>query len=158
MSRELFTTWADYQTAIDRVLALASKRICIYDEDLGLLRLETPERLAALKAPFASTGNNCLRIALRNVEPLRQRHPLLLRLLATHGHQCAMQQTADQLAHLRDSMIIVDDAHAVIRFDRDQPRGKLLVDEADEVMPYRRRFEDIWAEGGTPVAATTLGL
>jgi hypothetical protein len=69
-----------------------------------------------------------------------------------------MQQTADQLAHLRDSMILVDDAHAVIRFDRDQPRGKLLVDESDEVMPYRRRFEEIWAEGGTPVAATTLGL
>jgi hypothetical protein len=158
MSRELFTTWADYQTAIDRVLALATKRICIYDEDLGLLHLETPERLAALKAPFASAGSDCLRIALRNVAPLQQRHPLLLRLLATHGHKCAMQQTADQLAHLRDSMILVDDAHAVIRFDRDQPRGKLLVDESDEVMPYRRRFEEIWAEGGTPVAATTLGL
>jgi hypothetical protein len=158
MSRELFTTWADYQTAIDRVLALASKRISIYDEDLGQLHLETPERLTALKAPFASASGNCLRIALRNVTPLQQRHPQLLHLLATYGHKCAMQQTPDQLAHIRDSMILVDDAHAVIRFDRDHPRGKLLVDESDEVMPYRRRFEEIWAEGGTPVAATTLGL
>lgn len=158
MSRELFNTWTDYQAAVDRALALATNHICIYDEDLGLLRLETPERLGALRRPFAASGGDCLRIALRNVAPLQQRHPLLLGLLPTHGHKCAMQQTADQLAHLRDSMILVDDAHAVIRFDRDQPRGKLLVDEPDEVMPYRRRFEEIWAEGGTPVAATTLGL
>ena len=55
-------------------------------------------------------------------------------------------------------MILVDDVHALIRFDRDQPRCKLLVDESDEIMPYRRRFDEIWAEGGIPVSATTLGL
>jgi hypothetical protein len=158
MSRELFTSWADYQSAIDRLFALAAKRIWIYDEDLGMLHLETAERIEMLKRPLASTRQDCLRIALRNTAPLQQRQPLMQRLLATHSHNSAAQKTPEQLSHLRDSIILVDDVHALIRFDRDQPRSKLLIDEPEEVMPYRRRFEEIWAEGGTPVAATTLGL
>ncbi len=158
MSRELFTSWPDYQTAIDRILALARKRICIYDEDLGHLHLETPERIAMLKAALSTVRADCLRIALRDAMPLQQRHPILQELLTTYSHNSAVQQTPEHLAHLRDSMILVDDAHALIRFDRNQPRCKLLLDESDEVMPYRRRFDEIWAEGGTPVSPTTLGL
>ena len=159
MSRELFTTWSDYQSAIDRLLALAAGRIWIYDEDLGMLHLENPERIEMLKRPLAVAPHDCLRIAVRNSKSLQQqRQPLLQQLLTTHSHNAAVQQTPEQLGHLRDSMILVDGGHALIRFDRDQPRCKLLIDEPEEVMPYRRRFEEIWAEGGTPVSATTLGL
>ena len=158
MSRELFSSWTDYQSAIDRLLALAVKRIWIYDEDLGKLHLETAERIELLMHPLASSRQDCLRIALRDTAPLQQRQPMVKRLLALHSHNSAAQQTPEQLGHLRDSMILVDDAHALIRFDRDQPRCKLLIDEPEEVMPYRRRFEEIWAEGGIPVATTTLGL
>jgi len=158
MSRELITTWNDYQSAIDRILALASRQIWIYDEDLGMLHLETAERIAALTAPLASQQPDCLRIAVRNSEPLLQRQPLIQQLLTTYSHNSAAQQTPEHLAHLRDSMILVDDAHALIRIDRNQPRGKLLIDEPDEVIPYRRRFAEIWAEGGAPVSPTTLGL
>jgi hypothetical protein len=62
------------------------------------------------------------------------------------------------LAHLRDCMIIVDGKHALIRFDRDQARSKLLIDEADELRPYIARFDEIWSAGGEPVRATALGL
>lgn len=158
MSRELFTSWPDYQRAIDRILGLARQRICIYDEDLGRLHLESSERIAMLKAVLSTVRADCLRIALRNTMPLQQRHPILQELLTIYSHNSAVQQTPDQLAHLRDSMILVDDAHALIRFDRDQPRCKLLIEEADEVMPYRRRFDEIWTEGGTPYSTTTLGL
>ena len=158
MSRELITSWSDYQSAIDRILALAARQVWIYDEDLAMLRLETPERIDALTTHLVSQQADSLRIALRNSEPLQQRQPLIGRLLTVYSHNCAAQQTPDHLAHLRDSLILVDDAHALIRFDRNQPRGKLLIDEPDEVMHYRRRFSEIWAEGGTPVSPTTLGL
>ena len=158
MSRELITSWNDYQSAIDRILALACNQVWIYDEDLGMLRLETPERIEALTAPLASLHPDCLHIALRNTEPLQQRQPLIRRLLTVYSHNSAAQQTPEHLGHLRDSMILVDDAHALIRFDRNQPRGKLLIDEPDEVKPYRSRFTEIWAEGGAPVTPTTLGL
>ena len=89
---------------------------------------------------------------------LRQQHPQFQNLLSTYGHLAKAQETPPQLAHLRDSMILVDEKYALIRFERDLPRSKLLIDEPDEVRPYLSRFKEIWAEGGEPVSSTTLGL
>jgi len=158
MSRELFTSSVEYQAAVDRLLALATRRVWIYDEDLAMLHLETPAHIEMLRVPLAATRHDCLRIAVRNLAPLQQRQPLLQGLLRTHSHNSSVQQTPEHLSNLRDSIIVVDDAHALIRFDRDQWRSKLLIDEPDEVAPYRRRFEEIWAEGGSPYGATTIGL
>ena len=48
MTRELITTWADYQMALDRLLALATRQVMIYDEDLKQLSLDGA-RLAHLQ-------------------------------------------------------------------------------------------------------------
>lgn len=158
MARELITSWTAYQTALDRLLAIATKQICIYDEDLTTLKLEATPRLAHLKRLFSSARPDTLRIAVRNGAPLRHQNPLLQNLLTTYGHLAAAQETPPQLAHLRDSMIIVDDKHALIRFDRDMPRSKLLIDEADELRPYLTKFREIWAEGGERIISSTTGL
>lgn len=156
MSRELITTWSDYQAAMERLLALANREILIYDEDLHELRLESASRLAHVQRLLGA--GSTLRIALRNAAPLYQRHPQLLKLLGLYSHRAAAQQTPEQLNHLRDGMILVDGKHGLIRFDREQPRSKLLIDEAEALRPYAQRFAEIWSEGGDPVSATTLGL
>lgn len=158
MTRELITSWNDYQTAIDRLLALASHRLRIYDEDLAALALETPARQAELSRLLQAGQADTLQIAVRNAGPLRHNHPRLLTLATTFGHLTALQETPPSLAHLRDSMLIADERNALVRFERNLPRSKLLIDEPDEVRLYIHRFEDIWAEGGEPVGATTLGL
>jgi hypothetical protein len=158
MSRELLTSSAEYQCGVDRILALAKRQLWIYDEDLAALRLETPQRLECLQALLAAHPADCLAIALRTAEPLRRQNPRLCHLLATYSHNTAIWQTPDQLGHLRDALLIADETHALVRFDRDQARAKLLVDEPEEVLAYRQRFAAIRNEGGTPVAMTTLGL
>jgi hypothetical protein len=158
MARQLITSWADYQTALDRLLAIATEKISIYDEDLAMLKLESADRLAAIGRILQAGHGDTLRIAVRNATALRQQHPMLQKLLGTYGHLAQAQETPQQLAHLRDSMILVDDKHALIRFERDLPRSKLLIDEADELRPYLIRFREIWAEGGENVTNTTLGL
>jgi hypothetical protein len=55
-------------------------------------------------------------------------------------------------------MIIVDGKHGLIRFERDMPRSKLLIDEADELRPYLTRFEEIWTEGGVRITNSVTGL
>ena len=55
-------------------------------------------------------------------------------------------------------MILLDDQHGLIRFDRDQARSKVLINESDELRPYLLRFEEIWKEPGDVVSATSLGL
>ena len=158
MTRELITSWGDYRIALDRLLAIAGRKICIYDEDLGQLQLESPTRIEALKRFLGANPAGHLRIALRNAETFQTRQPLLMKLLATWGHVFQACQTPPNIAHLRDSLILVDDKFGLIRFERDLPRSKLLIDEADELRPYAARFEDIWNEGGDPVNTTTLGL
>ncbi|WP_295002923.1 hypothetical protein [uncultured Dechloromonas sp.] len=158
MARELITSWADYQTAIDRLLAIATKQIRIYDEDLTTLKLDSAPRLAHVKRLVSGARSNALSIAVRNGSPLRNQHPLLQSLLTTYGHVAAAQETPAQLAHLRDSMIIVDDKYGLIRFERDMPRSKLLIDESDELRPYLAKFNEIWAEGGERISNSTVGL
>ncbi len=158
MARELITSWTDYQTAIDRLLAIASQKIWIYDEDLVTLKLDAAPRLAHLKRLLSGAHADVLRIALRNGSPLRQQHPLLQNLLTTYDHMATAQETPAQLAHLRDSMIIVDDKYGLIRIERDMARSKLLIDEADELRPYLLKFREIWAEGGERITSSTVGL
>lgn len=158
MTRELITSWSDYQTAIDRLLALAVHRLRIYDEDLATLGLERPERHAQLARVLHQNQADALQIAVRNAGPLRQNHPRLLSLTTTYGHLIALQETPASIAHLRDSILLVDERNALVRFERDLPRAKLLIDEPEEVRQYIHRFQDIWAEGGEPVGASTLGL
>ena len=158
MSRELIESWSDYRLALNRLLALGGETVCIYDEDMSELHFEASDNQSALKRCLGNGHRNALRIAVRNGGPLRQRQPLLLGLLNTYAHVAQAFETPPQLGHLRDSMILVDERHALIRFERDLPRSKLLIDETDEVRPYCKRFEEIWNEGGEQISASTLGL
>lgn len=159
MTRELFTSWEDYQAAVDRLLSSAQHELRIYDHNLSSLRLESPERLEQLKR--LCQGNHhgvAIRIGVRSGQAIRQKHPRLLQFLATFGHRVAAQETPAQLAHLRDSMLIADDHSALIRFDQDHARSKLLLAETDEILGYANRFEEIWREGGEVISGTTIGL
>ena len=142
MARELITSWEGYQTAIDRLLFMACQKICIYDEDLGQLKLESSLRLPQIKQMLRAGHKESLQIIVRNAERLHNQSPLLIKLLTDFSHLATAQQSPPNMAHLRDSMLIIDDKHALIRFERDLPRSKLLVDEIDELKPYLNRFSD----------------
>lgn len=158
MARELITSWADYLTALDRLLAIATRKICVYDEDLMALKLESPTRLSALTRLLRSAQEDTLQIALRNAQPVIIKCPQVLRLIGSYSHLAHIQETPSQLSHLRDSMVLVDNKHALIRFEKDLPRSKLLIDEADELRAYLTRFNEIWREGGETVSGNSLGL
>lgn len=158
MSRELITDWSTYQTATERLFGLNHKKLLIYDEDLLSLRLHESTRMDWLKTFLQSAQPNSLRIALRNAEPLRRHHSQLLRLFALYAHIVTVQETGEQLGALRDAMVLADEKHGLIRFERDQARSKLLIDEPEALRPYLLRFEEIWASPGHIVGATNLGL
>ena len=158
MARELITSWGDYQAAIDRLLAIAGQKICIYDEDLSYFKLESTLRLAQIRRILHSGHKECLQIILRNADMLRNRSPVLYKLLSDFNCLASAQQSPPELAHLRDCMLIVDDKHALIRFERDLPRSKLLLDEAGELKPYLNRFSELFLAGGERIGMPPLGL
>lgn len=55
--------------------------------------------------------------------------------MTTFNHRMAVQQSGDSLASLRDAMVLADGCHGLIRFDRENPRSKLLIAETEELAP-----------------------
>ena len=157
MTRELITTWGDYKTALSTLLPLAEQRLLIYDQDLEQLQLDNVEHHQQLRR-LLGNGQATLEITVRASQLLRTQHPRLLQLASIYNHRVSLQESTPNLAHLRDSLIVVDARHALIRFDWEQPRAKLLLDEPAEVRQYQQRFKDIAAEGGENISPTTLGL
>lgn len=157
MSSTLLTTYADHDRAMARLLTLATRRIEIFDRDLTHFKLDKPERQAELKRLLAAPDHQ-LRIVVQDAPNTIARHPLLMRLLETHGHHFELIEASDKLRELTDSIVIADGAHALIRFHRDQPRGKLIENEEDAVKPYERRYQAIVDEGGNPISPRIAGL
>lgn len=157
-TENLLTSWAEYSTAADELLPLARHSIAIFDHDLSSLRLETPGHHATLLHFLRSTPGAILRIAVQNVDPTRRNSPRLMELLRLFAHSFQLVETPPHLANLADSLLLIDDDKALIRFHRDHARSKNILGDAEACQPYRKRFEDIWNEGGTPVSATTIGL
>lgn len=154
----LITSWTDYATAGQQLISSSTRSLVIFDRDLLSLRLETPVQIAAMTRFLRASPSSTLRIALHTAEPLRQQHPRLLELLRLFAHKFHVIEISGHLANLKDSIIVADDTSSLIRFHHDHARSKLITDDAEASRPYARRFEEIWAEGGTPVSATTTGL
>ncbi|MDR3324097.1 MAG: hypothetical protein LBS89_07835 [Zoogloeaceae bacterium] len=162
MTTEIYNTWGEFHAAFDRILAQARQRVCIFDGDLAQLGLGHPARIAELQRlltnpPLAATAPT-LRIALKQTDHLHREHPRLVALLKHYGHLLAVQQVSDSLRSLRDTLVIADDAHTLVRFDLEHPRSKIIVEDVEETQPYLQRFEEIWADGGALFSPTILGL
>lgn len=158
MARELIESWTDYLTAVDRLLPLVTRQLCIYDDDLTRQGLENSAHQEHLSQLLVHAKEPPLRIALREGTHFQTQNPRLLRLLSPWMHRVEVRQTPPDLAHLRDGMIIIDARHALIRLEKNLPRSVLLIDDTLGVMPYLERFEEIWQASRKNLLQTPLGL
>ena len=158
MNPELITQWAEHDSAVQKILLLATRSIRLFDADLAKLRLESRENILFLRRFLTAAPHNTLQIVLRDAEPFRRNSPRLFKLLADFPHALQVWECPPHLAHLTDAMFLADDRHALVRIHQDHARSRVIIDNADACRPYLTRFDDILREGGTPVGATTLGL
>jgi hypothetical protein len=158
MNPEMIIHWSEYGSAVRKTLFLATRSIRIFDPDLARLNLETRENALFLRRFLASAPHVRLQIVLRNAEPFRRGSPRLFELLRDFPHLMQVWECAPQLLKLTDAMLLSDDQHAVIRIHQDHARSRVIVDDTDACRRYHMRFDEILAEGGTPISATTLGL
>ena len=158
MNPELITQWAEHDSAVQKILLLATRSIRLFDADLAKLRLESRENILFLRRFLTAAPHNTLQIVLRDAEPFRRNSPRLFKLLADFPHAVQVWECAPQLAQLTDAIFLSDDSHALIRIHQDHARSRVIIDNADACRRYLTRFDEILREGGTPVSATTLGL
>lgn len=156
-SREPLASVVEIERAIDRVLALAGRRIAIFDRSLDS-RWDRGERIEVLRRFCLASPRNSLRIALHDPESLVRRTPRLRGMLETFGHVIAIHRTRDDAAMADDPLVLVDDHHFVHRFHVDQPRAVLVLDDPAATRPLMERFEQIWGASDPGLSGTTLGL
>ncbi len=159
MTSKLITTWSAYDNAVQELLDLSPGRLSIFDQDLSPLRLEVAGRLVALRTLLSAADyRKQLTIVVQQADFVRRYSPQLMNLLAIHSPTLKIIHSPPHLLNLQDSLLIADDRHALIRFQQDQARARLIIDDPLECAPHMQRFAEILGEGGDPLSPTTLGL
>ncbi len=158
MTRELITSWHEHDLAVERLFSIAQEKILIYGNQLTQLRLDSEANHAAIKRILKEGQADCLQVILCNSLNWQYTQPRLAALCLSYSHLISFREAPTDLAHLTDSMLLIDNTHALIRFDEHFPRSKLLINEAEEVRPYVLRFAQKHAASSELASQTTLGL
>jgi hypothetical protein len=158
MATEIHNTWGEFRAAFDQILALARHSLCVFDGDLAQLGLDQAARMAELQRLLTDNPAATVRIALKQTDHLHRNYPRLVQLLKYQGHVAQVRQIPVSLRHLRDTLVIADQQHLLVRFDLEHPRFKQVLDDSIETAPYLKRFEEIWTESAHAFSPTPLGL
>lgn len=139
-----FATESDYRAALLNVIGTAQSTIRILDHDLQRMWLHTRESSEILTAFLSGNQERKMDIAVHDFSYMQKNAPRLLHLCERYPHAFRISLVPKTLQHLADSHLLADMRHGVRRFHRDFPRGSLLIDATEEVMPWWRRFDEIW--------------
>jgi hypothetical protein len=144
--------------AIDELIALARRRIRVFDNDLSQMGWDRTARMARLGAFLREAGGRTLDIIVHDTGYLQRSCPGLLGLLRTYSHAVTIYRTGDEAKRATDPLVIVDDLHHLHRFHYEQPRATMGVNQPEQTRPLALRYDEIWATGEPGANATVLGL
>lgn len=154
----LLTSEAEHRQAFDTILGRAEREILIFDRDLAALRLDEKARLEGL-ANFLQTDRlRRIRMVLHDPMPMERGAPRLRQLISRFSHAMDVRQSPDNLRQLADSHVLADESHGVRRFNVNQPRGALVLDDPAYVYPWWQRFEELWGLSHPCLRINTTGL
>jgi transposase InsO family protein len=153
-----FKTEAEYQAAVDRLLAQEGRELRIFDPDLAGLRLARRERVEALERFLRARRTRRLYVAAHDLEPLVRQCARMMNLLARYSHAIEVRRTFEEIRSIQDSFLVMDSAHYVRRPVARFYRGALGLHDEAEALAMRARFAEIWVASGPGVSGTTTGL
>jgi len=154
----LFDTEADFQQAVDRLLAAPGREMRIFDPDLSALRLNTAQRVEQFRRFLAASRTRRLYIAVHDPDHLTKYCPRMMALLSRFAHAIQVNCTHEEIRNLQDSFLVLDQAHYLRRPVALQFRGALGLHDDAEALTMRARFTEIWSASFPGVSASTLGL
>ncbi len=149
---------AEQIVAIDELIALAQRRIRVFDQDLsqtGWNRAARVDRLAAFLRGIRGRG---LDIIVHDTGYLETACPRMLNLLRTYSNVMTIYRTGVEARLATDPLLIVDDRHYLHRFHFGQARATMGIEQPEQTRPLANRYDEIWATGEPGINATVLGL
>jgi hypothetical protein len=155
---ERFETQADFQAAVDRLLAQPGRELRIFDPDLAALRVNDPARIEGLERFLLASRTRRLHVVVHSPEHLTRQCPRMMSLLARFSHAIQVNRTHDEIRELQDAFLVLDSMHYVRRPVAQFFRGALGLADETEGLAMRSRFQEIWSASYPAVSATTIGL
>lgn len=153
-----FDTEAAFRQAIDTITVAAHREIRIFDRDLTCVAIERKSVAEALEQYLSGDRNRRLRIVIHDQEFCARYCPRISSLVRRFSQSIEIRQSPEELRHLQESYILADVAHAAIRFSFGQPRGKIILDDSESLLPWWKRFDDLWLLSTPCLSPTRLGL
>ena len=153
-----FDTEAQFQQALDRLLAAQGRELRIFDPDLAGLRFNTPQRVEQLRRFLAASRTRRLYVAVHDPVHLTRYCPRMMVLLASYAHAIQVNCTHEEIRSIQDSFLVLDQNHYVRRPLAQLYRGALGLNDETEAFTMRTRFTEIWTASFPGVSSTTLGL
>jgi hypothetical protein len=155
---ERFENPADFQAAVDRLLAQPGRELRIFDPDLAALRINDPARIEGLERFLLASRTRRLHIVVHSPEHLTRQCPRMMSLLARFSHAIQVNRTHEEIRELQDAFLVLDSMHYVRRPVAQFFRGALGLADESEGLVMRSRFQEIWSASYPAVSATTIGL
>ncbi len=148
---------AEYDAAIDRLIERALGRIRIFDRELGR-SCNTRARSEALRRFLLAEKANRVDIVLHDADRIRIDCPRLITLQRQIPQGIRIHRTLPPARGVYDPFCVIDGSHYARRFHFDNPRGILVLNDADGAGLLVQRFAEIWEASRPAVTGTTLGL
>lgn len=149
---------AEQVAAIDELIALAQRRIRVFDHDLSQMGWNQARRMDRLGAFLRGSRGRRLDIIVHDTRYLESSCARLLALLRAYSYAVTIYRTGPEARHATDPLVLVDDSHYLHRFHYEQPRATLGIDQPEQTRPLAQRYDEIWATGERKIDATVLGL
>ena len=153
-----FTLPSEYGPALDRLLALATLEVLVFDRDLRDGGWNAPARVDLLRAFLLGHRNSRMQIIVHETTLVESHLPRLTLLLRDFSYKFSILRTIEDGRNASDAFVIVDGRHVVHRFHQDLPRGELALNAPLKARQLRDRYDDILAFTEPGVNATQTGL
>jgi hypothetical protein len=155
---ERLDTIAAQIAALDELVHLALRSIRVFDVDLSDMGWNSIARADALGTFLRRSKHVRLDIVVHDTRYLEGQCARLQLLHHRYGHAITFSKTGPEAKAARDPLTIVDSRHYLHRFDIEQPRAALGIEQPHAVIPLLNRFDEIWATRESTLPGTLLGF
>ncbi len=146
-SYKMMESNAEAKAAIEEVVALASREICIFDMSPTTLQdrdFGRPTRIEALKAFLKINRANRIRIVLHETNGIEGILPRLVALAGTYGTQLKILRAIGAAREAKDVLLIADDTQVWRKPYFEHPKSIQTLHDPVSAKPFIERFEQIW--------------
>ncbi len=153
-----FQTPAEYQAALDTLIASARWRIRIYDHSLKDSGLDSRTRYEVLRAFCMAGGGRRIEILLDETDWVERHCPLLMQLLRDFSHVLEIRQAEAGSERPESGFALANREIVLIRADKAALRGVFDLSDPARAALLHQQFDHLWERAPTTVSASKLGL